>query len=127
MLRTAAAVAPPEVTGRVFSGMADLPAFNADLDVEPLPEPVAQLRHQIHWADVVLLSTPEYAGALPGAFKNLLDWTIGDDQLGSVYDKPMAWINASPRGAAEAHRSLRLVLGLRPRPSGGARLSRRFR
>ncbi len=111
VLRTAAAVAPPEVTTTFFSGVADLPAFNPDLDVEPLPGAVAQLRHQIHRADVVVVSTPEYAGALPGAFKNLLDWTIGDDRPGSIYEKPVAWINVSSRGATEAHRSLRLVLG----------------
>ena len=59
----------------------------------------------------MLFSTPEYAGALPGSFKNLLDWTIGDDQVGSIYEKPVAWINASPRGAVNAHASLRAVLG----------------
>ena len=30
--------------------------------------------------------------------------TIGDDQPGSIYRKPTAWINASPRSAAKAHR-----------------------
>ena len=59
----------------------------------------------------VLFSTPEYAGALPGSFKNLLDWTIGDDQAGSIYEKPVAWINASTRSGADAHDSLRKVLG----------------
>jgi chromate reductase len=59
----------------------------------------------------VLFSTPEYAGGLPGAFKNLLDWTIGDPRSGSIYQKPVAWFNASPRGAADAHQSLRQVLG----------------
>ncbi len=37
--------------------------------------------------------------------------TIGDDQPGSIYGKPVAWINTSPRGAAAAHDSLRAVLG----------------
>jgi NAD(P)H-dependent FMN reductase len=58
-----------------------------------------------------LFSTPEYAGALPGSFKNVLDWTVGDDQPGSVNGKPVAYINVSPRGAALAHASLRGVLG----------------
>ena len=40
-----------------------------------------------------------------------MDWTIGDDQRGSIYEKPVAWINASPRAAADAHESLRKVLG----------------
>ena len=57
------------------------------------------------------MSTPEYAGALPGSFKNLLDWTIGDDQPGSIYQKPVAWVNVSAHGAVNAHQSLRTVLG----------------
>ena len=54
--------------------------------------------------------TAEDAGALPGSFKNLLDWTVGG---GETYGIPVAWINASgsPTGAADAHRSLRTVLG----------------
>jgi NAD(P)H-dependent FMN reductase len=40
----------------------------------------------------VLFCTPEYAGALPGSFENLLDWTVGG---GEMYRKPVAWINAS--------------------------------
>ena len=61
-------------------------------------------------ADAVLFCTPEYAGALPGSFKNLLDWTVGG---GEMYGKRVAWINASglPTGAADAHASLRKVLG----------------
>ena len=59
----------------------------------------------------MLFSTPEYAGALPGSFKNLLDWLIGDAEPRSIYEKPVAWINASPRGAPNAHAELRTVLG----------------
>ena len=62
-------------------------------------------------ADALLICTPEYAGALPGALKNLLEWTVGD---ASTYRKPVAWINASgpaaPTGGAHAHDSLRKIL-----------------
>lgn len=111
MLRTLQAVAPPEVVANVYEGVADLPHFNPDDDVDPLHPAVAALRSQIRMSDALLFSTPEYAGALPGSFKNVLDWTIGDDEAGSIYDKPVAWVNASSRGAVEAHQSLRLVLG----------------
>lgn len=70
------------------------------------------LREQIAQSAAVLFSTPEYAGALPAAFKNLLEWTVGG---GETYRKPVAWINAAgpaaPTGAADAHESLRKVLG----------------
>jgi len=111
VLRTAQQVAPAGVTTTRFDGLGDLPHFNPDDDDAPLHPAVSALRASIRSADALLFSTPEYAGALPGSFKNLLDWTIGDDQPGSIYEKPVAWINASPRGAVDAHESLRKVLG----------------
>ena len=110
VLLTALAVAPDDVACLLYEGLDALPHFNPDDDWEPLPPAVAELRAQIDAADAVLFCTPEYAGALPGAFKNLLDWTVGG---GEMYGKPVAWINASglPTGAADAHASLRKVLG----------------
>ena len=72
---------------------------------------MADLRDGIRGADGILFSTPEYVGGLPGAFKNLLDWTVGDDRPGSMYEKPVAWVNVAARGAPNAHESLRKVLG----------------
>jgi chromate reductase len=111
VLRTAQRVQPGAVDATLFGGLADLPAFNPDLDNDRLPAAVADLRDAIRASDGVLFSTPEYAGGLPGAFKNLLDWTIGDDRPGSMYEKPVAWLNVAARGAPNAHESLRKVLG----------------
>ena len=114
VLRTAAAVAPGEVETVTFLGIGALPLFNPDDDREGLPvDPrVAEMRRDVAAADAVLFCTPEYAGALPAALKNLLEWTIGD---AGTYQKPVAWINASgaaaPTGGADAHESLRKVLG----------------
>jgi chromate reductase len=110
VLRTAQACAPGDVDAVLFDGMTALPHFNPDDDRDPLPQAVATLRAEIAKADAVLFSTPEYAGALPGSFKNLLDWTVGG---GEIYRKPVAWINASssPTGAADAHASLHKVMG----------------
>ncbi len=111
VLRTLVEVAPAAIDCRMYEHLGALPAFNPDADRPPLPWEVARLRNAIHGADALVFSTPEYAGALPGGFKNLLDWTIGDDQPGSIYDKPVGWINASPREAAGAYGQLRSVLG----------------
>jgi len=111
ILRTAHASLVPGVQTVLYEGLGDLPHFNPDDDADPLHPAVAALRDAIRSAEAVVFSTPEYAGALPGSFKNLLDWTVGDDQVGSIYRKPVAWINAAPRGAANAHESLRTVLG----------------
>ena len=110
-LRTAQVFAPELVDAVFFEGVRALPHFDPDLDGEDLPACAAELRAEVRRAHALLLSTPEYAGALPGSFKNVLDWLIGDDKPGSIYEKPVAWINASPRGAVHAHESLRLVLG----------------
>lgn len=113
-LQTVQALAPAGVTTDLYDGLTTLPAFNPDEDEEgqSLPPIVCDLRSRIDRADGLLVSTPEYAGALPGSFKNLLDWTIGG---GNLYGKPIAWLNvageASPSGAADAHASLRKVLG----------------
>jgi len=110
-LRTAAQLAPPGFDVVVYDGLATLPHFNPDDDTGAVPVAVRALRAEIHAAGALLISTPEYAGALPGSFKNLLDWTIGDEEPGSIYEKPVAWINASTRGARAAHDELRRVLG----------------
>ncbi len=114
-LRTAAALAPDGTRTEIYDGMGRLPHFNPDDDPADgigLDPEVAALRAALAEADALLLSTPEYAGALPGSFKNLLDWTVGGGQMNEM---PVAWINvagkAAPSGGADAHDSLRKVLG----------------
>jgi chromate reductase, NAD(P)H dehydrogenase (quinone) len=112
-LRTAAAVAGDDVDAVLFGGIGELPLFNPDDDREgvPIDPRVAAMRTAVAAADALMLCTPEYAGALPAALKNLLEWTIGD---AGTYRKPVAWINAAgpaaPSGAADAHDSLAKVL-----------------
>lgn len=108
-LVTAAAVAPARVTAAVYDGLTRLPAFNPDDDGDRLPREAARLREEIAAADAVLFCTPEYAGTLPGSFKNLLDWTVGG---GELYGKPAAWINVAPPGRGQgAQDALAAVLG----------------
>ena len=114
-MRTAAALAPDGVEATIYDGMGRLPHFNPDDDPADgvgLDPEEAALREALAEVDALLISTPEYAGALPGSFKNLLDWTVGG---GQTYEMPIAWINvsgaAAPTGGADAHDSLRNVLG----------------
>src|SRR5512144_53584 len=112
-LRTAQQVAPEGIEAVMYEGIDGLPHFNPDDDAEgkQVPEPVAAMRASVVAADALLICTPEYAGAMPAVLKNLLEWTIGD---ANTYQKPVAWINVStrgPGGAADAHESLRKVLG----------------
>lgn len=109
LLRTVASLLPNDVAADLYDGMGRLPHFNPDDDHDPLPAEVTDLRHRIASATAILFSTPEYAGAMPGSLKNLLDWTVGGVE---VSDKPTAWINISiaPAGAAGTHESLMTVL-----------------
>ncbi|MGW2861550.1 NADPH-dependent FMN reductase [Streptomyces sp. NPDC001205] len=110
VVRTVADLAEGLAEPVTYDGMGSLPHFNPDDDIDPLPAEVARLRALIASADAILICTPEYAGDLPGSFKNLLDWTVGGTEIS---DKPVGWVNASvnPTGAAGAHAALRTVLG----------------
>jgi len=109
VLRTAGELCDEDVNVEHYDGLSTLPHFNPDDDHDPLPHEVRRLRGAIEDADALLFCTPEYAGDLPGSFKNLLDWTVGGIETN---EKPAAWINSSaaPAGAAGAHAALRTVL-----------------
>jgi len=108
MLRLVQDVAGETYSTVFYEGLGELPHFNPDLDADPLPEPVAALRKAIADADAILICTPEYAGTLPGSFKNLLDWTVGGTE---ICDKPTGWINAANPGRGDgAIATLRTVL-----------------
>ena len=99
-------LSPPDTKFTFYSGLADLPAFNPDLDTGEPPPAVQNLRHEIGSADGLLISTPEYARGLPGSLKNALDWLVASAEFP---EKPIAVIHTSPR-SVDAQAQLRLVL-----------------
>ncbi len=108
-LRTIDKLAPPTLQTILYGGLVDLPAFIPDIDDAETPATVVELRRQIDGADALLISTPEYAGTLPGSLKNLIDWTI---PTGDLYHKPVAWLNvAAPGRGAGVIDTLKIVLG----------------
>jgi chromate reductase, NAD(P)H dehydrogenase (quinone) len=78
----------------LFEGIGELPHFNSDVDDAGAPQPVLDYREQLRSADLILISSPEYAHGVPGVMKNALDWVVGSGQL---IDKPVVLINASPQ------------------------------
>jgi chromate reductase, NAD(P)H dehydrogenase (quinone) len=106
-LRTAAAAAPDGVEARLWERLAEVPAFVPEADQDG-GDALAELRRLIADADAVLFCTPEYAGTLPGSFKNALDWLVGS---GELYRKPVAWTNvAAPGRGGGAEAALDAVL-----------------
>jgi len=108
LLLAAQALAPAGVEVRIYGRLGDLPLFNPDLDEDPGPAAVIDLREQIRAADGVIVSSPEYAHGVPGAMKNGLDWLVGS---GELVDKPVALWNASP-SSTFAHAALLEILGV---------------
>ncbi len=109
VLATARELAPAGVTAVLYEGLSDLPAFNPDDDTDPVHPAVAHLRKELGAADAVVVCAPEYAHSLPGSFKNLLDWTVGNADLRR---KPVAWINIAAQGKGDgAQAQLDAVFG----------------
>jgi len=77
----------------LYSGLAQLPHFNPDLDTDLEPSAVHDFRSQLLSSDAVLISSPEYAHGVPGLLKNALDWLV---RSGELYEKPVGLINVSP-------------------------------
>lgn len=82
----------------LYGGLVDLPAFIPGGDEQRDHPAVAALREQLAAADAVVFCTPEYAGTLPGSFKNLLDLTVGTGELNR---KPVAWITVAHPGRGD--------------------------
>src|ERR1051326_6650366 len=105
LLRAAGSVAPDGVEFVFYEGMNELPHFNPDLDAEGSapPETVRQLRDLLIGADAILISSPEYAHGVPGAFKNMLDWLVSTGELVAT---PAALLNAAPVGGEHAQNAI---------------------
>jgi NAD(P)H-dependent FMN reductase len=97
-----------EVTEGTFG---HLPIFTEDIQ-EPMPEAVLALQKQIQAADGILLVTPEYNRSLPGAFKNMIDWT-SRGALDDCWKNKKVYITGSSngdRGANMAQYDLRRIM-----------------
>jgi NAD(P)H-dependent FMN reductase len=107
LVRASARLAPPGAVVEIYEGLAALPHFSPDLDVEPLPPPVAALRAAIGSSDGLVIATPEYAHGMPGALKNALDWLVSATEPIGL---PVLLVSASPGGAGHAHAQFSEVL-----------------
>ena len=114
LLRAAEELAPAGIELELYDGLASLPPYDADLDVEPVPATVRDLRERLAVADAVLISTPEYNGSIPGQLKNAIDWASRPFPESSLRNKPVALAGATPGayGAMWAQTDLRRVLGV---------------
>jgi chromate reductase len=108
LLEAATALAPEDMTLRVYDELGSIPLFNEDLEAET-PESVARLRREVADADGILIATPEYNWSIPGVLKNAIDWLSRTEILAN---KPVAIVGASSGrwGTRLAQAALRQVL-----------------
>lgn len=112
LVRATTRLAPAGVTVQTYRGLRDLPHYDADLDLEPAPDEVRELRERIAAAHGVLIATPEYNGGVPGVLKNALDWASTPHGASALTGMPIAVMGATPgrSGTAGAQAQLRQVL-----------------
>ena len=108
LIRAAIEVAPAGTSVTVFE-LAGLPMFDADLEAEGDPPPVAAFKQAISDVDALLIATPEYNHCVPGVLKNAIDWASRPARRSVLTDKPVAIIGASTGrgGTARAQAHLR--------------------
>ncbi|MER6126122.1 NAD(P)H-dependent oxidoreductase [Streptomyces sp. NPDC001795] len=88
--------APEGVEVELYEGLADVPFYNEDIDVEgSVPESAAKLRAATAQADSLLLFSPEYNGTIPAVLKNAIDWLSRPYGAGALSGKPVAVVGTA--------------------------------
>jgi chromate reductase len=114
LLQAAAAVAPDGIDIELYSGLKEIPPYDADDDVPgEQPPAVRRLKDALDEADGILIATPEYNSSIPGVLKNALDWASRPLAESPVRNKPAAVLSSSTGmfGGVWAAAETRKVLG----------------
>jgi len=108
LLRAAQEVVPAGMTVSIFD-IGEVPLYNADVEEQGVPEPVARFKQAIQEADGVLIATPEYNHGVPAVTKNAIDWASRPPRQAPLNEKPVAILGASPgmTGTARGQSQLR--------------------
>ena len=106
------------VVGRIRPGVgfaildwSDVPPMNQDVE-HPAPAAVRRVRGSVRASDGLWVFSPEYNHAIPGPFKNLLDWLSrpeGPTRPSVLARKPVALAGASIGSSGATHAQDQLV------------------
>lgn len=77
-----------------YGALRSLPHFDQDLE-NALPPEVNALKEAVTAADGIIIATPTYNGALPGALKDWLDWLSRPLGKSILTGKPVAVVTSS--------------------------------
>lgn len=96
LAEAAVKLAPEGAEVQVFEGLAEIPFYNEDLDVEgTVPAPAVRLREAALASDAFLFFSPEYNGTIPAVLKNAIDWLSRPHGAGAFGGKPVAVIGTA--------------------------------
>ena len=111
-LARAVQVNAPEGMKTELMGVDGLSLFNQDDELTNYPAHAQEAKQKIAAADGVLIVTPEYNRAPPGALKNFLDWTSRPEGQMPWGGKPVGVLGASNgmRGASFAQYDIRRIV-----------------
>ncbi|MFB6777430.1 NADPH-dependent FMN reductase [Streptomyces sp. NPDC056352] len=96
LAEAAVKLAPQGAEVELFEGLADIPFYNEDIDIEgSVPATAAKLRAAAQNADAFLLFSPEYNGTIPAVLKNAIDWLSRPYGAGAFGGKPVAVVGTA--------------------------------
>ncbi|MER5296683.1 NAD(P)H-dependent oxidoreductase [Streptomyces pharetrae] len=107
--------APEGADIQLFEGLAEIPFYNEDIDVEgSVPAAALRLREAVAAADALLLFTPEYNGTMPAVLKNAIDWLSRPYGAGAIVGKAVAVVGTAfgQYGGVWAHDDTRKSVGV---------------
>ncbi|MDQ0753179.1 NAD(P)H-dependent FMN reductase [Streptomyces africanus] len=115
LAEAAVKLAPEGAEVELFEGLAEIPFYNEDIDVEgDVPAAAAKLREAANAADGLILFTPEYNGTIPAVLKNAIDWLSRPFGAGALSGKPVAVVGTAygQYGGVWAHDETRKSVGV---------------
>lgn len=115
LAEAAVKLAPEGAEVELFEGLAEIPFYNEDIDVEgSVPAAAAKLREAANAADGLILFTPEYNGTIPAVLKNAIDWLSRPYGAGALSGKPVAVVGTAfgQYGGVWAHDETRKSVGV---------------
>ena len=106
LLRAAQDVAPAGMQITIMD-VTPIPFYNADVEAQGDPAPVAHLKSVVQQADALLIAVAEYNYGMSGVLKNTIDWLSRPPEL-VLKGKPVALMGASPGMVGTARAQLQL-------------------